>query len=262
MQHIHLMFCFLQILLIWSAKVHFPSCFCGTILTLIMAIDRQAADHYHPRPRQHSSSPTPNGLHVPIRPPYASHKRRDSDTLRNGPYSQPSGSPTVVSDQHAVPARHSPSIKGMMSSNAAVSSSSYSAAKHRRSPTAPDAPTTSASLNPEGREVPPGKTWAAGDRNSGELHEVPMPEKEKEKELEKERARERERGHRDRPRSHDGGPHPLQQRLSQGVPQATHAAPPPPPPSSSEKISDKEKPIARAHMVVSDNFLTSSSCQG
>jgi len=101
-----------------------------------------------------SSSPVPPHLAAQSRP---SHRRRDSDTLRNG-------SPTVMNEPRVMTARRSPTNKSMPAGVAAGN------AKHRRSPTAPDPPTTSKALSPSEVEpaAPNAKTWQSGDRDSGE----------------------------------------------------------------------------------------------
>ncbi|KAF8895396.1 hypothetical protein BD779DRAFT_724588 [Infundibulicybe gibba] len=93
-----------------------------------------------------SPSPTHNANR-----PRATHRRRDSDTLRsvNAP---PSGSPTAVD----LPPRFSPSTRAIAAANA----------KHRRSPTAPEVPTTSGMLAPT-PAGPNSKTWASGNREDG-----------------------------------------------------------------------------------------------
>ncbi|GBE84902.1 predicted protein [Sparassis crispa] len=74
------------------------------------------------------------------------HQRRDSDTLRS--LANPLPSPTAV--EHLVP-RTSPPIRG-----------AYPPVRHRRSPTAPEPPTTSEAITP-GPIAVVGRTWAAGD---------------------------------------------------------------------------------------------------
>jgi serine/threonine-protein kinase TTK/MPS1 len=96
------------------------------------------------------------------------HKRRDSDTLKSlsSHHIQPSTSPTSSPPPiEALPARLSPSAHHLQfpsssSSNAALSSSA--SARHRRSPTAPDIPTTSGSLHP-GNGLGRGKTWSGDE---------------------------------------------------------------------------------------------------
>lgn len=88
------------------------------------------------------------------------HRRRDSDTVRNtqataGP-SGSVGSPTPAAESAAAPPdRHSPL------SRAAVTS-----ARHRRSPTAPEVPTTSKLIGSSAKATLAGKTWASGGSSS------------------------------------------------------------------------------------------------
>ncbi|KAL0580109.1 Serine/threonine kinase mps1 [Marasmius crinis-equi] len=131
---------------------------------------------YHPQARQSPSPthPAPNRA-VPARPAYG-HKRRDSDTLRSAPQQQSTAgsfSPTAVE----LPPRLSPSARGVRTSGSGANGLS---AKHRRSPTAPEPPTTSGSLKAGASSGNPGKTWANGDRNSGENYEQPQPPSERE----------------------------------------------------------------------------------
>ncbi|KAK0504051.1 other/TTK protein kinase [Armillaria luteobubalina] len=95
---------------------------------------------HHSQPRQ-SPSPT-NGpsqvINLNERPSYATHRRRESDTLKSSvAYS---GSPTAVDV---------PSAKHTPSTNNIVASASVNA-KHRKSPTAPEPPTTSGNLPTSG----------------------------------------------------------------------------------------------------------------
>lgn len=66
-------------------------------------------------------------------------------------------------------------------------------AKHRRSPTAPDPSTGSSSLQAGITPNVPGRTWAGGDRDSGDGYEVPFfpgsDEKNREREARRERGR-------------------------------------------------------------------------
>lgn len=99
------------------------------------------------------------------------HQRRDSDTLRNIPQSHlpaslstqsslgTAGSPTVV--EHS---RLSPSGRNFPPSSSLSGSQGRHGHSHRRSPTAPEAPTTSGMLGPIGAGKP-GKTWTAGDES-------------------------------------------------------------------------------------------------
>ncbi|KAK0188018.1 other/TTK protein kinase, partial [Armillaria mellea] len=92
--------------------------------------DQQLRDqHHHSQARQ---SP------LNERPSYATHRRRESDTLKSSvAYS---GSPTAVD---VPPAKHTPATNNIATS-ASVN------AKHRRSPTAPELPTTSGNLRTSG----------------------------------------------------------------------------------------------------------------
>ncbi|KAF9049656.1 hypothetical protein BDZ89DRAFT_658844 [Hymenopellis radicata] len=110
--------------------------------------------HYASQARQ-SPSPTHIPTHVMNRASYQGHKRRDSDTLKNAQYvSYSNGSPTAVD----IPPP----------SKASSSSISANNVKHRRSPTAPEPPTTSDVLQHGAPSAPNGKTWAPGDREEGD----------------------------------------------------------------------------------------------
>jgi serine/threonine-protein kinase TTK/MPS1 len=124
------------------------------------------------QPRQ-SPSPT-HMLQAHLRSQVQTHKRRDSDTVRTlGLDTAPSGSPTAV---EPLPVRLSPKGRALSSQQrqpfpliqlqpSQLQSQAQGPVYHRRSPTAPELPTTSGSLAP-----PPGtgvqkngKTWAAGE---------------------------------------------------------------------------------------------------
>lgn len=148
----------------------------------------RSTDHHRKTP-----SPTHQQSNAPVRPTYAAHKRRDSDTLRSSyPQAPSSNSPTIV-DQYAVPARHSPSAKGLVPSTSLDGNNKLytaNAAKHRRSPTAPDPPTTSGTLNNGNTGAPMRTHWVAADRNSGEGY---PSDRERDRGRDKERDRDRER---------------------------------------------------------------------
>ncbi|CAK5270309.1 unnamed protein product, partial [Mycena citricolor] len=109
------------------------------------------------------------------RPSRFTHKRRDSDTLRSVPNVasvSPSGSSMPGS-------RLSPTVRSLSSSGV-----SAAAAKHRRSGTAPEQPTTSGMLGPSGPSSALGRTWS-GERES--LGWENQPSKERETTRERER---------------------------------------------------------------------------
>lgn len=129
-------------------------------------------DAFAQQPRQ-SPSPT-HTSQAHTRSQVQTHKRRDSDTVRTlGLDPAPAGSPTAV--EH-LPARLSPKGRAVSLQQqqpfpviqhhpSQPQSQVHGQVYHRRSPTAPEPPTTSASLAP-----PPGtgvqkngKTWAAGE---------------------------------------------------------------------------------------------------
>lgn len=111
---------------------------------------------------------TPSPTHVSSRfqqqqthvRPTHTHQRRESDTLRSGPTPQALAAHTQEHDieSQPLPPRLSPSARQYV--NAPPLSTSLGS-RHRRSPTAPDAPTTSSTLAPtsSGRDGI-GKTWA------------------------------------------------------------------------------------------------------
>jgi serine/threonine-protein kinase TTK/MPS1 len=112
-------------------------------------------------------SPSPTHLTAASHLRYG-HKRRDSDTVKShsAHHIQPSISPTCSPPPiEALPARLSPSaqqLKFATNSNSNHALSSSASARHRRSPTAPDPPTTSGTLHTGsglGRE----KSWAGGE---------------------------------------------------------------------------------------------------
>ncbi|THV05276.1 Pkinase-domain-containing protein [Dendrothele bispora CBS 962.96] len=112
--------------------------------------------------------------------PYSAHNRRDSDTLRSGiPYQSslanavvdpPRKPPTMI--ERVIPRRLSPSAKNLASSSRVTQdqpelSESRAPLKHRRSPTAPEPGTGSDALRGSSSQGEIGRTWAAGDRDSG-----------------------------------------------------------------------------------------------
>ncbi|CAL1713307.1 unnamed protein product [Somion occarium] len=109
--------------------------------------------------RQHTPSPTHVATHSHLRPVYT-HQRKDSDTLRSmGTNLVIASSPTVVEhSRNSPPNRYYPA-SSISSSNAAAVS-----LRHRRSPTAPEAPTTSEMIAPPGANGNAlYKTWAVND---------------------------------------------------------------------------------------------------
>ncbi|KAF8827701.1 hypothetical protein HHX47_DHR4000341 [Lentinula edodes] len=168
-------------------------------------------DEYQLKSRNTPSPPHyASGQQLVVRAPYANHKRRDSDTLRG--YSPGGNSPTVME----APPRVSPSVKGLSGGVSSRTSSNDKnaviiAAKHRRSPTAPEPATGSGLLQAGVVHNVQGRTWAAGDRDSGDGYDAYSGNEEKEREREARRERGRSQ----------------QLALSQ-VPQAKGPAPPPP----------------------------------
>ncbi|CAL1713306.1 unnamed protein product [Somion occarium] len=124
--------------------------------------DRAAASEQQPpisSERQHTPSPTHVATHSHLRPVYT-HQRKDSDTLRSmGTNLVIASSPTVVEhSRNSPPNRYYPA-SSISSSNAAAVS-----LRHRRSPTAPEAPTTSEMIAPPGANGNAlYKTWAVND---------------------------------------------------------------------------------------------------
>ncbi|KAF9077612.1 kinase-like domain-containing protein [Rhodocollybia butyracea] len=161
----------------------------------------------------------------------ATHKRRDSDTLRG--YSTSASSPTVT-DQ---PPRLSPATKSISVRTPNDKSAASVAVKHRRSPTAPDPSTGSVSLQAGAVTHAPGRTWTAGDRDSGDVHDFSGSE-----EKDRERDSRRERGR--------------SQQQHVALPQAKGPAPPPPnqgaqahPPALVRHILVNKKVYARLDMI-------------
>ncbi|KAI0947460.1 hypothetical protein AcV7_009886 [Taiwanofungus camphoratus] len=165
--------------------------------------DTEEATEAERRAQAQRQSPSPTHVSSSnIRPSYT-HARKDSDTLRSlalsGPSSQSPGSPTAIE----FPPRGSPPSRSSASAYASSvpsytpsSVSSYAPPatsantnqntpgltgttavaqnmRHRRSPTAPEAPTTSAGIAPPtGANGAQGKTWAAGDGRESEKEEA------------------------------------------------------------------------------------------
>ncbi|ESK94975.1 checkpoint protein kinase [Moniliophthora roreri MCA 2997] len=183
-----------------------------------------------------SPSPTHNApSRLQTSRPVYSHKRRDSDTLRSAAYPQQTvaGSPTVVDG--AVPAYMSPSAKMVRTSSAGAVAVS---AKHRRSPTAPEPPTTSSSLKSGATSNQVGRTWAPGDRNSGEGYDVPpAPAPPPVPERETKRERERERVSRQQRSASVASHHPSPPQPAPQAPPVPHISLPPPSKSSSSSSS-------------------------
>ena len=103
---------------------------------------------------------------VPPRNVYT-HRRRDSDTLRSDMLVNPSV--PNRDNMEPPPARSSPPNR-----NGAGSRQSM---RHRRSPTAPEHPTSSAALAHDARrDVIAGKTWASGERGPQENERERLPE--------------------------------------------------------------------------------------
>ena len=111
---------------------------------------------FHEHVPQHEPRRSPSPTHNAHPKSTYTHRRKDSDTVRSTV--QPSSaSPTTV---EALPARFSPSARTYLQS---VSSSS-APVRHRRSPTAPEPPTTSGMLGPHGQASANLRTtWAAGE---------------------------------------------------------------------------------------------------
>ncbi|TFK28082.1 Pkinase-domain-containing protein [Coprinopsis marcescibilis] len=163
--------------------------------------------------QQHISrqSPSPTGGQVPTRTTI--HRRRDSDTLRGlvpPPSATTLGSPTVMemagrpsptvgrfghgraspSTSVTTKGRISPPAKGRLSPQTAPRVA-RDVAKHRRSPTAPEHPTTSNQLGGQ-RTVPSARTWANGDRED-DFDGASSGEKDRERERERQMERDRDR---------------------------------------------------------------------
>lgn len=120
-------------------------------------------------PRQ---SPSPTHMSQAAHLRAQTHQRRDSDTIRTPANDLPNvPSPTAI--EH-IPGRLSPKTRSLLSQQQSIpsvqiqpplASHAQGQAYHRRSPTAPEPPTTSGALAPPpGTGVQPnGKTWTAGD---------------------------------------------------------------------------------------------------
>ncbi|KAJ3802528.1 other/TTK protein kinase [Lentinula aff. detonsa] len=185
-------------------------------------------DAYQPKPRN-----TPSPPHYPL---HATHKRRDSDTLRG--FVAGTNSPTVME----VPRRLSPSVKGLPNGVSSRTSSNDKnvvnmAAKHRRSPTAPEAATGNGLLQPGVVSNVQGRNWAAGDRNSGDIYDAPLYPGSDEKDREREARRER------------GTSQQSQIALSQ-VPQAKGPAPPPPRQAAQQQCGTFQQSMSGIDMLM------------
>ncbi|KAK0464584.1 other/TTK protein kinase [Desarmillaria tabescens] len=100
--------------------------------------EEQFREQHHPSQDRQSPTHVPSHvISVNGRPSYATHRRRESDTLKSSVAH--SGSPTAVD---VPPAK--PSSANNLAASASVN------AKHRRSPTAPEPPTTSENLRSGG----------------------------------------------------------------------------------------------------------------
>ncbi|KAJ3841718.1 other/TTK protein kinase [Lentinula raphanica] len=170
---------------------------------------RRVADERHESNRENEvdeyqlkSRNTPSPPHYPS---HATHRRRDSDTLRGLVGS--TNSPTVIE----APRRLSPS-NGLSRTSSMDKNAANLAAKHRRSPTAPEAATGNGLLS---AGAVPGRNWASGDRDNGDGYDVPLYPGSDEKDREREARRER------------GVSQQSQVPLLQ-LPQAKGPAPPPP----------------------------------
>lgn len=133
---------------------------CLVIVVLIGKTGRAQSSSRH-----HSPSPTHIASHA--RPAY-SHQRKDSDTLRSAAALTPT-SPTAVE----FPSRVSPPNRNYVPSSApSLVAAAATNLRHRRSPTAPEAPTSSAEIAPpNGGSQAAGRTWAAGDSREQEREE-------------------------------------------------------------------------------------------
>ena len=229
-----------------------------------------------------SPSPTHKGHH-PQRLDYV-HRRRDSDTLRSlAPSlgSTGSGSPTVMDSQRVSPplsarlqSRYSPPSSSVSTSRGRVSPPAAAkgrvsppsakgrlsnqigreVAKHRRSPTAPEAPTTSGMMrDPNAPVNGVGKTWAGAgvdraeredDYECGGVASSGEKDRERERERDKDRERERER-ERDRERERKG--HQSQMSLQQQQ-QYSQSAP-------SLSVAPTAPAQLNRHIVVSLSFV-------
>ena len=112
------------------------------------------------------------------------HRRRDSDTVRTSSDLPNVPSPTIIDH---LPNRLSPKTRTPLSQQQSLPSvpvataASQGQAHHRRTPTAPEPPTTSGALAPPpGTSVQQaGKTWAAGDERIESESEGKGPQKER-----------------------------------------------------------------------------------
>lgn len=133
----------------------------GNSLTLLHHLPGRAqalTDVQLTNPTYPRQSPSPTHLQTHMHPA-VHHQRRDSDTLRTlGTTMATASSPTI---HEALPARRSPS-------NLGYSIGVAPQARHRRSPTAPEPPTTSGAIAPPGLSGPAAKTWAGGDVNEAD----------------------------------------------------------------------------------------------
>ncbi|KAH9841518.1 kinase-like domain-containing protein [Rhodofomes roseus] len=102
-------------------------------------------------------SPSPTHVAQANYRPYG-HQRKDSDTLRSVAAVPSPSSPTAVE----LPGRASPPRHSIPSSTVGLTAVAQNY-RHRRSPTAPEAPTTSGDIAPSTNPAPSGRTWAAGD---------------------------------------------------------------------------------------------------
>jgi serine/threonine-protein kinase TTK/MPS1 len=253
--------------------------------TPLLSLHTLGQDHHFQQSRQ-SPSPTHNQhLQSSSRNPNA-HRRRDSDTLRglvppNSATLSGTGSPTVL-DGNRLQVRHSPpggskgrvsppTAKGRLSPSASKGrvspptakgrnsppnergrlspaiNAGREVAKHRRSPTAPEPP-TSASMMRESNGVssnPIGKTWAGASRGErdDEYDQGHASSGERERERERDREKERERERERERRGHQSHLSLQQQPSSQQ--QYAQLAPPPPPPAQFNR-----------HIVVSGPYLS------
>ena len=224
-----------------------------------------------------SPSPTHQDLQ-PQRSDYG-HRRRDSDTLRSlVPSLNPTGSPTVMDSQSVSPplsarlqTRYSPPSSSVSTSRERVSPPAATkgrvspptakgrlssqvgreVAKHRRSPTAPEAPTTSGMIrDPNTPSNGVGKTWAGTGVDRVEREDeyecggvASSGEKDREREKERDKEREQER---DRERERKG--HQSQLSLQQQQQQYSQSAP-------SLSVAPAPPAQLNRHIVVSLSFI-------
>lgn len=132
---------------------------------------RQAADNVNELPSQQThQTPSPTHVSQAVHLRVQTHRRRDSDTVRT-PATDVLSVPSPTAVEHP-PGLLSPQTRLILSQQHSMASLQVQPTPvpqgqvyHRRSPTAPEPPTTSGTLAPpQGTSAQQsGKTWAAGD---------------------------------------------------------------------------------------------------